>query len=72
METAGLTPQDEKRRFRMFRSEKEKNEKSQFQSAGPIQVRKEFARSEAVNFSTKKAESRDEKVVRLRPDLYEK
>ncbi|WP_165780259.1 MULTISPECIES: hypothetical protein [Leptospira] len=56
----------------MFRSEKEKNEKSQFQSAGPIQVRKEFARSEAVNFSTKKAESRDEKVVRLRPDLYEK
>lgn len=56
----------------MFQSEREKNEKGQYQSAGPIQVRKELARSEAVNFSSKKAESRNEKVVRLRPDLYEK
>ncbi|EMJ97484.1 hypothetical protein AB3N61_05290 [Leptospira sp. WS58.C1] len=56
----------------MFQSEREKNEKSQFQAKGPIQVRKEFARSETANFGTKKAESREEKVVRLRPDLYDK
>ncbi|WP_167882350.1 hypothetical protein [Leptospira sarikeiensis] len=56
----------------MFQSEREKNEKSQFQSSGPILVRKEFYRSESANYSSKKAESKNEKMIRLKPDLYDK
>ncbi|TGK00013.1 hypothetical protein EHQ53_04125 [Leptospira langatensis] len=59
----------------MFQSEREKQEKGAHLSSSTIPVRREFFRSELGSNSakSKKAESkRDEKVVRLRPDLYEK
>lgn len=53
----------------MFQSEREKQEKTQLNSSVG-QIRREYSRPETRN--TKIQNSKEEKIVRLKPDLYDK
>ncbi len=55
----------------MFQSEREMQEKAQLNSASG-QIRRELSRLETRNNNIQKPQTKDEKVVKLRPDLYDK
>ncbi|WP_165783156.1 hypothetical protein [Leptospira wolffii] len=55
----------------MFQSERDKQEKIQLTSASG-QVRREFFRTEIRNKTIHNSHAKEEKVVKLKPDLYDK